>query len=396
MPVNSSAAADVERTVRNRYSEGAARMQPDLCCPSSCDPAYLAAIPQEVLERDYGCGNPTPYLKEGEAVLDLGSGAGKLCFVAAQVVGPAGKVIGIDMNDDMLAVARRNAPLVAQRLGYANVEFRKGRIQDLSLDLELLDRHLATHPVSCAEELGALDAYAANLRRTAPLVESDSVDVVISSCVLNLVKPDQKRDLFAEIFRVLRKGGRAIVSDIVSDESVPQHLQDDPELWSGCVSGALREDSFLQAFEDTGFYGINICERQASPWRTVEGIEFRSMTVAAYKGKQGPCWDQQQAVIYKGPFQQVQDDDGHILKRGLRVAVCEKTFALYSREPYCSHFELIEPRTKPALEDAPAFPCTQGMLLRDPRATKGADYRLTTDADATPCCTDGNGANGCC
>src|SRR5205807_1329924 len=103
----------------------------------------------------------------------------------------------------------------------------------------------------------------------------------------------------------LRRGGRAVISDIVSDEDVPAHLQNNPELWTGCISGAWREDEFLRGFEDAGFYAISILERQREPWRVVEGIEFRSVTVAAYKGKEGACWDHKQAVIYKGPFKKV-------------------------------------------------------------------------------------------
>lgn len=102
------------------------------------DRRYLEIIPQEVIEKDYGCGDPSRHLRAGETVLDLGSGTGKFCFIAAQVVGPTGRVIGVDMTDDMLEVARRNAPVIAKRLGYANVEFRKGRIQDLGRDLEIL------------------------------------------------------------------------------------------------------------------------------------------------------------------------------------------------------------------------------------------------------------------
>jgi SAM-dependent methyltransferase len=144
--------------------------------------------------------------------------------------------------------------------------------------------------------------------------------VVVSNCVLNLVKPQDKQKLFSEIFRVLRRGGRTVISDIVSDEDVPENLKADPNLWSGCISGAFREDLFLEAFEQAGFYGTRILERQQDPWRTVEGIEFRSVTVVAYKGKEGPCLDQKHAVVYRGPFRHVEDDDGHILKRGIRAA----------------------------------------------------------------------------
>ncbi|MEK6606579.1 MAG: methyltransferase domain-containing protein [Myxococcota bacterium] len=273
----------IDRAVRERYSSAALAREVSLCCPTSYDSALLAAIPDEVLERDYGCGDPTAQLRSGEVVLDLGSGSGKHCFLASQVVGPGGRVIGVDMNEEMLALARRSAPEVARRVGHANVEFRRGRIQDLALDVDRLDSYLREHPVRSSDDLARLDAEKARLRREAPLIPSDSVDVVVSNCVLNLVRPEDKRRLFHEIDRVLRRGGRAVISDIVSDKDVPEHLQRDPELWSGCISGAFREDLFLKAFEQAGFYGIAILTRGDEPWRTVEGIEFRSVTVVAYK-----------------------------------------------------------------------------------------------------------------
>ncbi|MGH9711828.1 MAG: methyltransferase domain-containing protein [Candidatus Acidiferrales bacterium] len=386
---------DVEQAVQSRYAEGAKKVERELCCPVSYDPKLLKAIPDEVLACDYGCGDPTRYLKPGDTVLDLGSGSGKICFLASQIVGPAGKVFGVDMNDEMLAVARRNAPEVARNVGFANVNFRKGKIQDLSLDLELLDQWLKENPVRSAEELGALESEISNLRRTRALIPDNSVDVVVSNCVLNLVRPGDKRKLFSEIFRVLCRGGRAVISDIVSDEDVPQKLQQNPDLWSGCVSGAFREDLFLQAFEESGFYGIEILDRQEDAWRTAEGVEFRSMTVAAYKGKEGPCWDQKHAVIYHGPFRQVEDDDGHVLKRGIRTAVCGKTYRLYSQEPYRWQFELVPPRVLVPVEEARPFPCAHGYLRRDPKETKGADYCVTTEARASAC-TPGNGNAGCC
>src|SRR6266852_7467319 len=129
-----------ETFVRQRYAAGARARADKLCCPIDYNSDYLKVIPQEVIERDYGCSDPSRYLREGEVVVDLGSGTGKICFIAAQTVGPKGRIIGVDMTDEMLEVARRSAPIVAERIGYSNVEFRKGRIQDLALDLELLDR----------------------------------------------------------------------------------------------------------------------------------------------------------------------------------------------------------------------------------------------------------------
>lgn len=383
-------ALDVEQAVRDRYRDGAQRQVAELCCPVDYDPRLLEAIPEEVLARDYGCGDPSRHLRPGETVLDLGSGTGKICFIAAQVVGPEGKVIGVDMTAEMLEVARAAAPRVAERLGYANVEFRRGRIQDLALDLDELDRRLAAAPVDSADGLLAAQGLADRLRADAPLVASGSVDAVVSNCVLNLVDAGQKQRLFGEIFRVLGNGGRAVVSDVVADEEVPEALRRDPELWSGCISGAMTEEGFLAAFERAGFYGVRILERQAEPWRTVEGIEFRSVTVEAFKGKQGACWERNQAVIYKGPFKEVLDDDGHRMERGRRYAVCDKTFRLYRAEPYRGMFEAVEPRVEIPLAEARPFDCSR-TPLRQPRETKGEGYDATTEA-AAPCC----GPDGCC
>ena len=378
----------VESAVRERYAAGAKSTEARLCCPVDYNSDYLKIIPPEVIEKDYGCGDPSRYLREGEVVVDLGSGTGKICFIAAQVVGEKGKVIGVDMTDEMLAVARRNAPIVAERVGYANVEFRKGRIQDLALDLELLDRELQSNPITSAASFLAADELAEELRCKQPLIAGDSVDVVVSNCVLNLVESKSKRSLFGEIFRVLKKGGRAVISDIVSDEIVPDEMQADPELWSGCISGALSEDGFVRAFEEAGFYGIRILKRDAQPWRTVQGIEFRSVTVEAFKGKQGECFERNQAVIYRGPFKEVLDDDNHRMERGKRYAVCDKTYNLYRKAPYQDSFELVDPIVDLPLREAKPFDCSR-TSLRHPKETKGQDYNVTS-APNNQCCDGGS------
>ena len=376
-----------EVAVKDRYAQAAQMQEAALCCPVDYDPQYLDIIPAEVIERDYGCGDPSRHLKEGETVLDLGSGTGKICFIAAQVVGPRGRVIGVDMTGEMLDVARRNAPVVAERLGYANVEFRRGRIQDLALDLDLLDQRLKAHPVGSAEGFLELEDLTQEIRVDQPLVADDSVDVVVSNCVLNLVASSRKRQLFQEIFRVLKRGGRAVISDIVSDEPVTEEMQNDPELWSGCISGALTEDGFLDAFEEAGFYGVRILERQSEAWQTVRGIEFRSVTIEAFKGKEGPCWERNQAVVYRGPFKEVLDDDDHRMVRGRRYAVCDKTYQIYRREPYREFFEFIEPREDVPLDEAAPFDCSR-TVLRHPRESKGQDYDVTTEAQEV-CCEPG-------
>ena len=274
---------DVQAAVGERYSRAAQQREAALCCPIEYDASYLAVIPQEILERDYGCGDPSRYVGTGDTVLDLGSGTGKICFIAAQIVGPSGRVIGVDMNDEMLSVARAGAPSVAESLGYSNVEFHQAEIQDLALDLDALETWLREHPVSGVADLRELEAERHRLRAEQPLVRDESVDVVISNCVLNLVRDEQKSQLIREIFRVLRPGGRIAIADIVSDAPVPPHLKADPTLWSGCISGAFECGRLLKEFGSVGFERIAIDRRQSEPFALIEGIEFRSVTITALK-----------------------------------------------------------------------------------------------------------------
>jgi len=385
-----SSPLNVEAAVRERYGAAAAASEPALCCPVSYDPQFLKIIPSEIIERDYGCGDPSQHLQAGDHVLDLGSGGGKICYIAAQVVGASGYVIGVDINDQMLGLARQYQTQVADSIGYHNTDFRKGRIQDLQLNMELFEEHLQNNPVNSASGWLAADEAAQKLRKDHPLVASESMDAVVSNCVLNLVRNEDRRQLFAEVYRVLKHGGRAIISDIVSDEDVPKSLQNNGELWSGCISGAFREDRFLEAFEEAGFYGIEIVDRQKEAWAVVEGIEFRSMTVRAWKGQDGPCLDRHHAVVYNGPWKTVIDDDGHQLLRGKRTAVCEKTYNIYSTGPYASQITPLAPARSVPLEQAADFDC-HGAAIRDPRETKQGNPTLH-QLPGQDCCGD----NGTC
>jgi ubiquinone/menaquinone biosynthesis C-methylase UbiE len=381
---------DVEKAVRERYGNAAQESEAALCCPIDYDPQYLKILPEEIIERDYGCGDPSAFVREGDTVLDLGSGGGKICYIASQIVGQEGRVIGVDTNSEMLALANKYRSEMAEKIGYGNVEFRYGRIQDMLLDLSAVDQYLLDNPVRSSSDMAAFESFCAVQRAQNPLVPDGSVDIVLSNCVLNLVKPEDKEQLFSEIFRVVKIGGRVAISDIVADEDVPEHLRNDPELWSGCISGAYREDDFIEAFDRAGFYGMQIVKRDEKPWRVVEGIEFRSITVVAYKGKQGPCFEHNQAVIYRGPWKKVIDDDGHVLERGARMAVCKKTFDLYNREPYADHIIPVEPIEAIQTEDAQEFDCRR-TAKRHPRETKGMDYDLT-DVSAGLC----EPGSGCC
>ena len=379
-----------EQSVRERYSNASQEAEPALCCPVEYPTELLKIIPAEIIERDYGCGDPSPFVKPGDTVLDLGSGGGKLCYIAAQIVGAEGKVIGVDCNPDMLALARKYQGEVAEKIGHANVEFRCGMIQDLGLDLERLSSQLAEANLSGVELLLQQRLIEQQIRKEQPLIESDSVDCVVSNCVLNLVRPADRQQLFQEIFRVLKKGGRAAISDIVADEDIPQHLQDDPTLWSGCISGAWREDEFIAEFERAGFHGMHIEKRQSEPWQTVEGIEFRSVTVVAWKGKQGKCLERNQSLIYRGPFKEVHDDDGHIYRRGERIAVCDKTYNLLQAGPYAGQFIPVAPYQDIPIEQAKEMDCRRNVS-RHARETKGRSYDLT-QLISEDCC----GTTDCC
>lgn len=382
---------DVDAAVRERYSQAAREAEASLCCPVDYDPRYLDVVPAEIIERDYGCGDPSKHVRDGDTVLDLGSGGGKICYIASQVVGPLGKVIGVDCNTEMLELARKHRRSVGDAIGYHNVEFRYGRIQDLALDLDRLGEHLGENPVGTGGDWLAAQAVADRLRTERPMIADQSIDVIVSNCVLNLVRDRDREQLFAEMHRVLKRGGRAVISDIVCDEDVPAELRNDPTLWSGCLSGAYREDEFVEAFERAGFYGMEILERQSEPWTVVEGIEFRSLTVRAWKGKEGPCRDHHQAVVYNGPWRAVIDDDGHRLERGKRMAVCEKTFEIYGREPYGDSITLLPPSEPVPANQAADFDCHSGRY-RSPAVSKWTRSNLVV-LPGEDTCTEGSG---CC
>lgn len=245
---------NTETIVLERYTKASSNTEKELCCPVSYDSKYLEVIPQEILERDYGCGDPTKYIKEGETILDLGCGCGKNCYIASQIVGPKGKVLGIDFNTDMLLLAKKHQGEVVNKIGWNNIEFHLSKIQDLNLSNK-------------------------------PLIKSGSIDTIISNCVFNLVPHEEREKLFTEMIRVLKQGGKAAISDIVSDKEIPKNMKNDPELWSGCISGAFQENDFLGAFKKADFSNVEIVKYDKKPWKKINEIEFRSITIIAYKEK---------------------------------------------------------------------------------------------------------------
>ena len=370
--------SSVEINVSERYAAGAQQREEALCCPVDYDPRLLKILPTEIIERDYGCGDPSRYVREGDTVLDLGSGGGKICYMAAQLVGETGQVIGVDMTDEMLELARKFQPEMAAKIGSDRVDFRKGYIQDLALNVDAMNDYLAANPVTDNGSLQALDAWKKQQRKESPLVASASVDLVISNCVLNLVAETDRKQMIDEIFRVLKPGGRVAISDIVCDEVVPQHLKDDETLWSGCISGAFQERGFMDAFLAAGFVAVAYDKWDEQPWQEVEGIEFRSVTLVAVKPERSGLVDAGHAVLYKGPYAQVHDDLGNYYPRGERIAVSKRTFELIASGPYQADFIAI----------APVEPVEQGCFclpagtLRPAAESKGAQH--------------GGASKGCC
>jgi len=294
----------VRKSVNKFYSTAANQPQKELCCPTSYDSADLSHIPQEILNISYGCGSPVTLaqIELGECVLDLGSGGGVDCFIASKMVGERGRVVGIDMTDEMLLKANASRESVAEKLGFNNVRFLKGFLEEIPL-------------------------------------ANDCIDMVTSNCVINL--SDQKEKVFQEIFRILRKGGRFVISDIFSDREVPLQMKQNRKLWSECISGAITEVAFVNKIKAMGFYGLEVINRYL--YKEVEGFSFYSITVKAYKYKKSKeCMYLGQYATYKGPFSFVSDDDGHTYPVGIPVEICTDTAWKLSNPPYKGMFILSD------------------------------------------------------
>jgi ubiquinone/menaquinone biosynthesis C-methylase UbiE len=378
---------NVEEAVLNRYKKASDKKEQSICFSTEYNKDYLDKLPPEIIEKDYGCGDPSKYVKEGETVLDLGSGSGKICYILSQKVGKNGQVIGVDFNDDMLTLSRKYIDEMGNKIGYKNVRFLKGKIQNLALDLDKVQQWLDKNPIKSVEDISVFDQYCVGLMENEPLIIDSSVDVIVSSCVLNLVRPSDKHDLFHEIFRVLKPGGRAVISDIVCDEEPTLEMKHDPELWSSCISGALQEYEFIEMLEESGFYGIEILERTQLPWQVIDGIEFRSITIRAFKPNQQEHMDCNQAVIYRGPWQYVSDDNGVILTRGQRIAVSDISYNILTdpEGPYSEEIIGIPPYIPISREKAEAFD-RNSEEIRHPCETKGVDYGANCNNHQCSCC----------
>jgi SAM-dependent methyltransferase len=296
------------------------------CCPAESMPAHLrpieAELHDEVRARFYGCGSPIPLGLAGKTVLDLGCGAGRDTYILSKRVGAHGRVLGVDMTAEQLAVAERHRDFHRARFGYAesNVELLHGYIEDLR---------------------GAG-------------IASESIDVVVSNCVINL-SPDKDR-VFAEIFRVLRPGGELLFSDVFAGRRVPAELACDPLLRGECLGGALYLEDFRRLLLRVGCPDFRVTSRRRIALgdpaieRRAGMIDFYSQTVRAFKLElEDRCEDYGQVAYYLGTLpdspHEFRLDDHHRFVTGQPLLVCGNTADMLSKTRYAPHFRVVGDRT---------------------------------------------------
>ena len=312
-------------SVKNYYGEvlsSSKDLKTSACCPTEAMPVYLRPlvmdIHEEIRDRFYGCGSPIPAALSGCTVLDLGCGTGRDVYLLSRLVGEHGRVIGVDMTAEQLAVARKHQLWHAERYGHAksNVEFHEGFIEDLAT-------------------LGIAD---------------NSIDVVVSNCVLNL-SPEKSR-VFREIFRVLKPGGELYFSDVFADRRIPQALRNDPVLLGECLSGAMYVEDFRRTLADIGCKDARII---SSGVLTVDDTElnakigmvgFSSKTVRAFKiALEDKC----QVAYYRGGISECPIffdlDDHHRFEIQKPMLVCGNTADMILQSRFASHFDVVGEKT---------------------------------------------------
>lgn len=319
--MNQTSAHDDVRHYYGDVLKSSVDLKTGACCPSESMPLavrrMLADIHPEITERFYGCGSPLPPAVEGMKVLDLGCGTGRDVYLLSRMVGEGGRVIGIDMTPEQLAIGIRHRDWQAERYGHAtsNVSFVEGTIEQLG-------------------DCGIGDA---------------SIDVVVSNCVLNL--SPQKEDVFAEIFRVLKPGGELYFSDVFADRRIPLELRADPVLLGECLSGALYVEDFRRMLDGLGCADARCVSQAPIPLldpvieARIGMVGFRSMTMRAFKlDLEDRCEDYGQIATYLGDADGLPHafvlDDHHRFETGKPMRVCGNTFDMLAGSRYSRHFRL--------------------------------------------------------
>jgi arsenite methyltransferase len=309
------------RDYYGRVLQGSTDLKTNACCTAESMPLYLrpfaSQLHDEILARFYGCGSPIPSTLAGKTVLDLGCGTGRDSYLCSKLVGPTGRVIGVDMTGEQLDVAKRHVDHQMKQWGFErpNVSFRQGYIEDLA-------------------SLGVEDA---------------SVDVVISNCVINL-SPDKGRVL-SEALRVLKPGGELYFSDVFAGRRVPKAMVDDPTLYGECLSGALYIEDFRRLLRERGVLDWRTVNKRritienAEIQQKVGHIDFWSLTVRVFKlALEDLCEDYGQVATYLGTDPNQPNrfvlDDHHVFEKGRPMLVCGNTASMVQDTRYGVHFEV--------------------------------------------------------
>lgn len=319
---------EISESVRHYYGQvlqSSGDLKTSACCSVDAMPSYLkallAGLHPEVVERFYGCGSPLPPALTGKTVLDLGCGTGRDCYLLSNLVGPTGRVIGVDMTPEQLEVAVRHREWHAERFGFANVEFLHGHIENL-------------HSVGIAD---------------------NSIDVVVSNCVINL-SPEKPRVL-AEIFRVLKAGGELYFSDVFADRRIPAKLRQDPVLLGECLGGALYWEDFRRILQDLGCPDVRKAKQNPisiddpEVFAKIGMVKFDSVTVRAFKlPLEDRCEDFGQVAVYLGSIDQhphgFELDDHHHFETGRPLRVCGNTADMLAGSRYGDHFQVLGDKSR--------------------------------------------------
>ncbi|MHC4075909.1 MAG: methyltransferase domain-containing protein, partial [Planctomycetota bacterium] len=269
---------DGHTLIKAFYTKAVEKPDKEICNSANYDEKEISHVPVESRIRNYGCGSPVLDcdLKAGQVLVDFGSGTGIECFIAAKKVGPTGKVIGVDMADAMLAVAEKSKIEVVKNLRFNNIEFKKAFFEQTP-------------------------------------VESNSADVVISNCVINL-SPD-KRKAFSEIFRILKPGGKTVISDICYEDEIPLYIKYNQKLRGACLGGAFKQDELFALLGDLDFEAVRILKRFL--YKEIVDYKFYAITYSAAK----PSETKKTKVIYRGPFSALVTKQGQIINCGVTTEI---------------------------------------------------------------------------
>jgi len=321
--MNAKLEPEIHLEVQRYYGETletSSDLKTNACCTESEPPAYikaaLAEVHDEVKARYYGCGFVIPEALEGARILDLGCGAGQDCYMLSKMVGPQGRIVGVDMTPEQLVVARRHREYHADKFGHAasNVEFVEGTIEHL-------------------ENIGLDDA---------------SFDLIVSNCVVNLAT--DKKAVLENVYRLLRPGGEFHFADIYADRRVPSVLQQDPVLYGECLAGAMYWNDFLHTAKSAGFTDPRLVEDRpiavtdAGLAERLGGLAFYSATYRLFRvaGLEPACEDYGQAVEYRGTVEHYPErlvlDKHHVFETGKSVPVCGNTYKLLAESRFREHF----------------------------------------------------------